>query len=105
MAQADVVVYLFDVQQTTVPELEAVKQDLDNRQLRYLLVGNKSDLASSEIRNHFDARSSIIFIAAKQNLHIEVLKERLVDMVLQGQLQTEDTVVTNARTTTHCRKY
>lgn len=97
MQQADVVVYLFDVQETSVAELEAVKKDLDNRQLKYLLVGNKSDLASDAIRNNFDARASIVFIAAKEQLHIEVLKERLVDMVLQGQLQTEDTVVTNAR--------
>lgn len=97
MAQADLVVYLFDVQDTTVAQLEAVKQDLDNRQIKYQLVGNKSDLASDTIRNTFDARSNIIFIAAKQNEHVEVLKERLVDMVLQGKLQTEDTVVTNAR--------
>ncbi|WP_315817973.1 tRNA uridine-5-carboxymethylaminomethyl(34) synthesis GTPase MnmE [Paraflavitalea speifideaquila] len=97
MAQADVVIYLFDVQDTTVAQLEAVTHDLDNRQLKYLLVGNKADLASDAIRNNFDARANIIFIAAKQQLHIEVLKERLVDMVLQGKLQTEDTVVTNAR--------
>lgn len=97
MKQADVVIYLFDVNSTTVPELEAVKKDLDQQHIQYLLVGNKSDLADDTIRNSFDARSTILFIAAKQNQHVEVLKERLVDMVLQGKLQTEDTVVTNAR--------
>ncbi len=39
----------------------------------------------------------MIFISAKQHLHTEVLKERMVDAVLQGSLQTESTVVTNAR--------
>ena len=97
MKQADVVIYLFDVNSTAIPELEAVKKDLDQQQIKYLLVGNKSDLANDAIRNSFDARATIIFIAAKENQHVEVLKERLVDMVLQGQLQTEDTVVTNAR--------
>jgi tRNA modification GTPase len=97
MKQADVVLYLFDVNSTTVAELEAVKKDLDQQHIKYLLVGNKSDLADDTIRNSFDARSTILFIAARQNQHVEVLKERLVDMVLQGKLQTEDTVVTNAR--------
>lgn len=97
MKQADVVIYLFDVNSTSLPELEAVKRDLDQQQIKYLLVGNKSDLANDAIRNSFDARATIIFIAAKDNQHVEVLKERLVDMVLQGKLQTEDTVVTNAR--------
>lgn len=97
MKQADVVIYLFDVNSTTVAELEAVKRDLDQQQIKYLLVGNKADLSSEEIRNSFDARGTIIFIAAKENQHVEVLKERLVDMVLQGRLQTEDTIVTNAR--------
>lgn len=97
MKQADVVIYLFDVNNTTIDELEAVKHDLDQQQIKYLMVGNKSDLANDAIRNTFDARGSIIFIAAKDNQHVEVLKERLVDMVLQGQLETEDTVVTNAR--------
>jgi tRNA modification GTPase len=97
MKQADVVLYLFDVNSTTVAELEVVKKDLDQQQIKYLLVGNKSDLADDTIRNLFDARSTVLFIAAKHNGHVEVLKERLVDMVLQGKLQTEDTVVTNAR--------
>lgn len=97
MKQADLVVYLFDVNSTTIPQLEAVQKDLEAQQIRYLLVGNKADLADDVIRNTFDARANIIFIAAKENMHIEVLKERLVDMVLQGKLQTEDTVVTNAR--------
>ena len=39
----------------------------------------------------------LIFISAKQNLHTEVLKEKMVDAVLQGQVQTENTIVTNAR--------
>jgi tRNA modification GTPase len=33
----------------------------------------------------------------KSGLHTEVLKERMVDAVLQGQVQAENTIVTNAR--------
>ena len=39
----------------------------------------------------------IVFISAKQQLHTEVLKERMVDAILQGKVQTENTIVTNAR--------
>jgi tRNA modification GTPase len=36
-------------------------------------------------------------VSAKNGLHLETLKERMVDIVLQGQVQTESTIVTNAR--------
>src|SRR6185295_12478263 len=39
----------------------------------------------------------IIFISAKNHRHLEVLKERIVDTVLSGQVQAESTIVTNAR--------
>ena len=42
-------------------------------------------------------RKRSVFISAKQGLHTEVLKERMVDVILQGQVQTENTIVTNAR--------
>jgi tRNA modification GTPase len=35
-------------------------------------------------------------VSAKNGLHLETLKERMVDVVLQGQVQTESTIVTNA---------
>ncbi|HWC53825.1 MAG TPA: hypothetical protein VG676_09605, partial [Chitinophagaceae bacterium] len=38
-----------------------------------------------------------IFISAKKQSHTDVLLERMVDSVLQGKLQVEDTIVTNAR--------
>ncbi|HMU59112.1 MAG TPA: tRNA uridine-5-carboxymethylaminomethyl(34) synthesis GTPase MnmE, partial [Chitinophagaceae bacterium] len=37
------------------------------------------------------------FISAKLNQHTEVLKEKMVESVLEGKVQTEDTVITNAR--------
>ena len=36
-------------------------------------------------------------MSAKNGLHLETLKERMVDIVLQGQVQAESTVITNAR--------
>ncbi|MFT3827064.1 MAG: tRNA uridine-5-carboxymethylaminomethyl(34) synthesis GTPase MnmE [Chitinophagaceae bacterium] len=96
--QADVVVYLFDVQETSVDELQQTIKELEQQAARYLLVGNKTDrLNEQAARDKFSSIAEIIFIAAKEQLHIEVLKERLVDSVLEGKVSNEDTIITNAR--------
>jgi tRNA modification GTPase len=96
--QADVVLYLFDVNGMPVNELVAYKEEFDRNGFRYLLVGNQIDKGDeSDMRIRYAPATPILFISAKEGLHIEVLKERLVDMVLQGEVNTEDTIVTNAR--------
>jgi tRNA modification GTPase len=98
MQQADVVLYLFDVNEVNTTELQSTVTELNNKKLKYVLVGNKAD-ASSEIalRDKFNSIPGIIFISAKENKHTEVLKEKLVDLVLQGKVTTDDTIITNAR--------
>ena len=98
MNQADLVVYLFDVHHTTVEELQTVSYQLHQEQKKFILAANKSDdEPGTSIRNNFEAVENIIFLSAKNNLHIDTLKERLLGMVLQGTIQTEDTIITNAR--------
>lgn len=98
MRQADVVLYLFDVNSMPPEELLATKQDFDTNGFRYLLVGNQVDKGDENLmRERFAAASPILFISAKMGLHLEAMKERLVDMVLQGEVTAEDTIVTNAR--------
>jgi tRNA modification GTPase len=95
MKQADLVIYLFDVKDET-REIERQKAEMDKQELNYLLVGNKID-TEDEARTKFSSIEKIIFISAKHNLHTKVLKERMTDTVLKGNVQTEDTVITNAR--------
>ncbi|MBC6490433.1 tRNA uridine-5-carboxymethylaminomethyl(34) synthesis GTPase MnmE [Flavihumibacter stibioxidans] len=98
MRQADVVLYLFDATAMPPAELLANKEEFDRNGFRYLMVGNQVDKGEEAVmRERYAASTPLIFISAKQGIHIEVLKERLVDMVLQGQVSTEDTIVTNAR--------
>ncbi len=97
MKQADLVLYLFDAAETAA-EIQAQKTEFDKQELRYLLVANKIDMTGEEAaREKFATVDNMIFISAKQHLHTAVLKERMVDTVLQGQVQTEHTIVTNAR--------
>ena len=98
MRQADVVLYLFDVNTMPLPELVANKEEFTNNGFRFLLVGNQVDKGDeATMRDRYATATPILFISAKEGLHIEALKERLVDMVLQGEVNAEDTIVTNAR--------
>ena len=97
MKQANLVLYLFDAEDS-VSEIENKKTEFENLQLNYLLVANKIDTIGEEtVRHKFDGNDKIIFIAAQQHLHTDVLKERMVGAVLQGQVQAENTIITNAR--------
>ncbi len=97
MKQADLVLYLFDAAEEK-SAIETRKQELDKQQLKYLLVANKIDEAGeANSREKFSSFDNMLFISAKQHLHTEVLKERMVDTVLEGTINTENTIVTNAR--------
>ncbi len=97
MKTADLVLYLFDVDDGK-SEVGSLKSELEKQQLNYLLIGNKIDKTGEQIaKEKLSAIDNIIFISAKSHKHLEVLKERMVDKVISGQVQAEDTIVTNAR--------
>jgi tRNA modification GTPase len=97
MKQADMVLYLFDVNEISAKELKTIIEELKEKQINYLLVGNKVEGNEREAKDNFSAVEGIIFISAKENLHLEVLKERMIDMVLKDAVTGENVVVTNAR--------
>ena len=98
MKQADIVLYLFDVDEMGAEELKLISRDMKNQNITHLLVGNKMDQKDEiEIRKKISAIEGIIFISAKNNLHLEVLKERMMDLVLKDTVTTENVIVTNAR--------
>jgi tRNA modification GTPase len=39
----------------------------------------------------------VIFIAAKNGMHLETLKEKMMDVVLKDKVVAENVIVTNAR--------
>jgi tRNA modification GTPase len=97
MQQSDVVIYLFDVNEVKASELKDIEEKLAEQQINYLLVGNKSDLLGpSELKERFN-NNHTIFISAKAKSNIAELRKHLVDLVTEGQLNLENTIVTNAR--------
>jgi tRNA modification GTPase len=95
MKEADIVLYLFDAAAETPGELDAAVALLREVNPNYVLVGNKADLVS-DVSEKF-AGTDALYISAKTHHHVDALKERLVDKVLQGQVNMESTIVTNAR--------
>jgi tRNA modification GTPase len=97
MKEADLVVYLFDVEEETLGGLEAAVAQVREVNANYLLIGNKADVSGEDsIAKKFEGIEAL-YISAKTHHHVDALKARLVDKVLQGQVNTESTIVTNAR--------
>jgi tRNA modification GTPase len=98
MAMADVVVYVFDAGNGfgESGELDKVREDLIGRGKVFLLVGNKIDLmGGSAVAGRYPEE---VLISARDGEGVDVFKQRLVDLVLQGEAVIgEGTMVTNAR--------
>jgi tRNA modification GTPase len=97
MKSADIVLYLFDAFSETAGELEAAVHRLQEINPSYMLVGTKSDLSDQHYLAEKFSGIDALFLSAKTHHHIALLKERLVDKVLQGKINTESVIVTNAR--------
>jgi len=98
MKQADLVLYLFDLKEISLNDLQVIISDFKSHSINYLIVGNKAESAVAlTAKEKFSTVENVIYISAKEVQHIDVLKEKMVDAVLQGKLQTENTIITNAR--------
>jgi tRNA modification GTPase len=97
MKEADIVVYMFDVEGESRGELEAAVAQLREVNSNYLLIGNKADISGEDAAAIKFEGIEALYISAKTHHHVDALKERLVDKVLQGQVNMESTIVTNAR--------
>lgn len=96
--QADVVIYLFDAEEETVDELKREIALIGSSAANLIAVANKTDKpGENTARKKFENVAGVSFISAKDGLHIDVLRERLVDTVLKDGVQQEGTIVTNAR--------
>jgi len=97
MRQADLVIYLFDVNELTVADLTEIENDFKRQGLQYLLVGNKADQSMEAAKEKFRSFENLLLVSAKQRLHIDELKNRLAQIVAGGGINTEATLVTNTR--------
>ena len=95
--QSDEVIYLFDVNTETAADIAAAKTLIAKTNHNFILVGNKADISGEEKAKATFAGNDIIFISAKGLLHIDLLKQKLVSKVVHGNINTENTIITNTR--------
>jgi tRNA modification GTPase len=95
--ESDIVLYLFDVALESQAEVEAALLKVQEQNKNFIAVGNKLDTLGAAAAQQKFSGDGILFISAKANHQVDILKERLADKVVQGAVQTESTIVTNAR--------
>jgi tRNA modification GTPase len=91
MKRADVVVYLFDVNTTTEDEIHEQVALFNKEAIKYVLVGNKIDTYRQK------ASDGVIYISAKNKDNIQQLMQALYNKVIEGEINTEGTIITNTR--------
>ncbi len=98
MRAADLVLYLFDVADP-VEEVKQWAKGATEQGLRFLLVGNKIDLASTPSLDQHSSQLPVVplLIAAKDKTNMDALQKAMVQEVLSGQLLHENIVITNER--------
>ncbi len=96
MEQADLVLYLYDVQTESETDLLTTLNWLQQSGKPNLLLANKADTTQLDTTSALLPRNALP-LSAKTGTGIETLKRRMVDWVLDGRHLKEDTIVTNAR--------
>ncbi|MEL6922961.1 MAG: tRNA uridine-5-carboxymethylaminomethyl(34) synthesis GTPase MnmE [Bacteroidota bacterium] len=99
--QATLLVYVFDVIEMTPDEVQADLEKLQQEGLHLLAVANKMDLnpytQPEDFHNSFINANNLITASAKNQMNINYLKEKLYELVVANQLNTDHTIVSNAR--------
>lgn len=97
MHAADIVLYIFDVNDTLPGELKVVSEQFDKSAKKYLLIGNKLDVLENDAADNFPNLENLVLISAKNNVGIDAIKDELFRHTVSEQPTTESMVVTNAR--------
>ena len=98
MKSADIVLYIFDVNEMNEDELRIVCNNFNLMDIDYVLAANKIDtLNIKSIKQKFSFSLQTHFISAKDNIGIDELKNDLFKKTVNEELSSEDVVVTNAR--------
>jgi tRNA modification GTPase len=98
MKSADIVLYLFDAVADSTTEVDAMQKELQLVARSWMMIGNKvDDVDAVPQRAALYGLKDAVYISAKQDLGLEVLKTALTEKVISGGVNTENTIVTNAR--------
>lgn len=102
ISKAALVLYIFDLindsPELVNEDLKLIKEKTLNRNIPIIIVGNKIDVTTpNEAALKFKSDIAPIFISAKNNVNIDVLKEKLLSYVDTGKLKNNETIISNTR--------
>lgn len=98
MKTASMIIYLFDLSQVDIVEMNKEINVLENTGVPFLKVGNKVDKVDDAIIQKLQHQHpDMLFLTAKEQEHVELLKERILELVNLNKFKRGDTVVTNIR--------
>ena len=95
MKKASLIIYLFDLTNASLAEIEKEEAELVQLGIPYLKVGNKMDKAIPELMKSLTSRD-FIFISAANKTNLDVLKDRILQP-FQINVTPGDVLVTNLR--------
>jgi tRNA modification GTPase len=96
MKKANLILYLFDLSCATASEIETELESIKKYGVPVIPVGNKMDLASTEIKS-ITASKGFILISAKHQEQLETLKSKIMELFSNLTLRPGELVITNVR--------
>lgn len=96
MKQARLIIYLLDLTQDNLEEMNAQLEEVDALNIPYLVLVNKEDLLTDKQKDEY-AYLNPLFLSAKEGQGIEKLKDELLEKVNLANISNDDVMVTNIR--------
>ncbi|WP_114751927.1 tRNA uridine-5-carboxymethylaminomethyl(34) synthesis GTPase MnmE [Pleomorphovibrio marinus] len=98
MKTASLILYLFDLGDTDMVEISRDINKLENLGVPFLKVANKMDKSNHLLINSLkEKHPDTIFISAGQKKNLDLLKDKILELVNLDKFKTGNTVVTNIR--------
>ncbi|MFN8888891.1 MAG: tRNA uridine-5-carboxymethylaminomethyl(34) synthesis GTPase MnmE, partial [Cyclobacteriaceae bacterium] len=95
MKNASLILYLFDLSQTSLEEIHGQEKELQSLGIPYLKIGNKIDQAKKEVIEQLP--NDFILISASAKTNLSQLKDKIVSFFQIKEIKQGDVVVTNMR--------
>lgn len=98
MKSASLILYLFDLGDTDLVEINRDVNKLENLGVPFLKIANKIDKANQELISELQSKHpDTIFISAGKKENLEELKAKILELVNLDKFKTGNTIVTNVR--------
>ncbi len=96
MRKASLILYLFDLTQTSWEEIEKETNALPQLKAPVIRIGNKMDKADEGLLTKL-AHENFVLISASQGQNIQLLKDKIIDSLHLNEVKQGDVLVTNLR--------